>query len=345
MLGTEFLYGQGLGNQLFVYVTARAIAKERGFEFGTAGQDKLGNNMHSHEGVYFLDIDCGKNIPDEDISKYNIFDDDDTRLYLGNSNHDMQHGAYISGAKNSIHSVPDNTLLCGNLQDESYFDKYRDEIKQWLKVKPEYDSHKYTKDNLCILHLRAGDYSNNPELYLDRSYWLHGIKNMKKIRPDMEFLIITESIESAKKILPEYPMISQDIASDYVAIKNARYLLLGNSSFAVFPAMTSETVQYIIAPKYWARHNVSDGYWASEQNIYSFMNYMDKKGNIFTPDECRKELENYKKKSKKYANRNIRPAGINKMWQQLKVKLLYADFMFRKIIRKLERELGIIKKS
>ena len=343
MIGTEFLYGQGLGNQLFVYVSARAIAKELGYEFGTAGQDKLGNNMHSHEGVYFLDIDCGKNIPDEDIPKYNIFDDDDTRLYLGNSAHDMEHGAYISGAKESIHSVSDNTLLCGNLQAESYFDKYRDEIKEWLKVKPEYDSHKYTKDNLCILHLRAGDYSNNPELILDRSYWLHGIKNMKKIRPDMEFLIITESIEAAKKVLPEYPMISQDIASDYVAIKNARYLLLGNSSFAVFPAMTSETVKYIIAPKYWARHNVSDGYWASEQNIYSFMNYMDKKGNIFTPEECRKELEEYKKKSKKYANRNVRPTGLNKLVQQIKVKMLYANFMMKKIVRKLQRESGIIK--
>ena len=107
--------------------------------------------------------------------------------------------------------------------------------------------------------------------------------------------------------------------------------------------MTSETVKYIIAPKYWARHNVSDGYWASEQNIYSFMNYMDKKGNIFTPEECRKELEEYKKKSKKYANRNVRPTGLNKLVQQIKVKVLYSNFMMKKIVRKLQRESGIIK--
>ena len=34
MIGTEFLYGFGLGNQLFWYVSARALAKEKGFEFG-----------------------------------------------------------------------------------------------------------------------------------------------------------------------------------------------------------------------------------------------------------------------------------------------------------------------
>ena len=39
MVGTEFIDGQGLGNQLFCYVTARAVAKERGFAFGTAGQE------------------------------------------------------------------------------------------------------------------------------------------------------------------------------------------------------------------------------------------------------------------------------------------------------------------
>ena len=74
------------------------------------------------------------------------------------------------------------------------------------------------------------------------------------------------------------------------------YLLLSNSSFSCLPAHTSETLEYAIAPKYWARHNVSDGYWASEQNIYSLFHYMDRKGRLFTAEQCREELEEYKKK-------------------------------------------------
>lgn len=86
------------------------------------------------------------------------------------------------------------------------------------------------------------------------------------------------------------------MAKDYVTIKNAKYLILSNSSFAFFPAFTSETVEKVIAPKYWARHNVSDGYWASEQNIYEGFTYQDRKGRLFSAKECREELEEYKKR-------------------------------------------------
>jgi hypothetical protein len=57
MIGTEFIDGQGLGNQLFCYVTARAVAEENGYEFGTAGQECFAVNIHSNRGMYFMDID------------------------------------------------------------------------------------------------------------------------------------------------------------------------------------------------------------------------------------------------------------------------------------------------
>ncbi len=63
-------------------------------------------------------------------------------------------------------------LIYGNMQDEGYFLKYMDEIKNWLKVKPEYDSHEFTRDNLCIINVRGGEYTGSPELFLDRKYWL-----------------------------------------------------------------------------------------------------------------------------------------------------------------------------
>ena len=47
MIGTEFLQGQGLGNQLFCYVSARCIAEDLGADFATAGQEQLAVNIHS----------------------------------------------------------------------------------------------------------------------------------------------------------------------------------------------------------------------------------------------------------------------------------------------------------
>lgn len=325
MIGTEFIDGQGLGNQLFCYVTARAAALANGYEFGTAGQERFAVNIHSDRGMYFMDVDLGHRITAEEKKNFKVWHDAEERLFIGNSRHDLTHGCYVAGADPHIRRVEDGTLLYGNMQDESYFIDYLPQIRQWLKVKPEYDSYEYSRENLCVINMRGGEYTGSPELLIGRKYWLHGMREMKKIRPDMEFVIITDDVKTAGRILPDIEAHHFDIGKDYVTLKNAHYLLLSNSSFACLPAHTSETLKFAIAPKYWARHNVSDGYWASEQNIYSLFHYMDRKGRMFTAEECRQELDAYKKKSKKYAAINKKPAGA-----RLQIMKLHAWYIYKK---------------
>ncbi len=343
MIGTEFIKGYGLGNQLFFYVVTRCMALEKGVDYGFINPEQVGNVAQSNMGMYFMDIDMGTEIPMSDKSSFKIFTEQDDRLFMGNSNHDMTNGCYISGADPRLFDIEDNTLIYGNLQDQSYFEKYREQIKDWLHVKPEAESYEYTSDDLCIINMRGGEYTSCPELYLDRSYWLKAIANMKKINPNMRFMIVTEDEEAAKKVLPEYECHHFDMGKDYVTVKNARYLILSNSSFSLMPVMSSTELKYAIAPKYWARHNISDGFWSSEQNIYSFLHYQDKSGRIFEADECRRELEEYKKTSRLYARRNVRPGKVGHALQTVRKKTLYAVFFFKKIVRSLERRTGIIK--
>ena len=148
MIGTEFLKGQGLGNQLFCYVTARCIAKERGCAFGTAGQEQLAVNIHSKRGMYFMDMDLGEPIGDgQDLRKEELsrYEEKEVRFFLGTSVHDMTHGCYVAGADEALHHLSDNTLIYGNMQAESYFGKYREQIREWLRVRPEYDTHEFTR--------------------------------------------------------------------------------------------------------------------------------------------------------------------------------------------------------
>ena len=331
---------------MFCYVTARAVAEENGYEFGTAGQECFAVNIHSNRGMYFMDVDLGYSISKEEKKNFDRYDDAETRLYIGNSKHDMEHGCYVAGADERIHHVKDNTLIYGNMQDESYFIKYLPEIRQWLKVKPEYDSYEYSRENLCIINMRGGEYTGNFELFVDKKYWIHGMKEMRRIRPDMEFMIITDDVEAAGKMLPGIPAYHFDIGKDYVTLKNAYYLLLSNSSFACLPAHTSETLKFAIAPKYWARHNVSDGYWASEQNIYSLFHYMDRKGRMFSAEECREELEAYKKKSANYARINKKPGRVRCFFQNIRRRFIYGWFYLKKIlraiIRRVKKQNGVI---
>jgi hypothetical protein len=112
----------------------------------------------------------------------------------------------------------------------------------------------------------------------------------------MQFLVITENVEAAKRLLPELSdnIYHFDVGKDYATIKNARWLILSNSSFAYFPALVNEEAKFIIAPKYWARHNVSDGYWAMSTNLFKDFTYMDRDGKLQSYDECRREFELYK---------------------------------------------------
>lgn len=331
MLGTEFLKGQGLGNQLFCYVTARCLAIDLGYEFGCAGKSVFANNIHNCKGMYFLEVDLGG---DPDVETYGKYYEREHRIIVPNSRHDVLSGCYVAGVDDQMFRLSDDTLIYGNMQDERYFFHHMEDIKEWLKVRPEYESNRFSDDNICVLNFRGGEYVGGDELFLSKSYWEKAMAYMKKINDKMQFLIITDDIKSANKMLPDIPAYHFDLAGDYVAIKNAKYLIVSNSSFACFPVFTSNTLKFLIAPKYWARHNVSDGYWASEQNIYTGWNYMDRKGHIFSAEECRRELEKYKRKSRYFNNQN----GIRYSMRVIFYKI-YVNFKYYFIIVK--RKLGL----
>lgn len=339
MIATILSKGQGLGNQLFCYVTTRAIAKKNGYDFSIIGSETLANNMHSDCGLYFMDLEFGNNSSKEDYA--NTYYEKEDRIYTGNSRHDLMHGCYVTGTDKQLLNIPDNTIIMGNMQAEDYYMEYRDDVRSWLKVKPEYDCYDFSRDHLCVIHLRCSDYMDSPELFLRKKYWLDGIKAMKKLDPEMEFIIITNDVKEASKILPGIKAYNFDLAKDYSIIKNAYYLLLSNSSFTYFPAFCSDTVKYVLAPKYWARHNVSNGYWASEQNIYDGWHYMDRHGRIFSSDECKKQLEEYKRTAKEYKLLNKAPTGLKvKIWK-LKSELLYKQYIVIRLWRGLCRKIRL----
>lgn len=337
IIATELLKGQGLGNQLFLYVAVRCLALENNCDFAILNREILANNIHSNKGMYFMDMDCGLDASREEFE--DIYHEKEDWLYIGNSNHDINNGCYIAGADENLFNIKKSTLLYGNLQDEAYFGKYKDSIKEWLRVKPEYDSHAYSRENLCVINIRGGEYAGNPELFLRRKYWLDAMKIMKKKRADMEFVVVTDDVSAAKRILPEVEAHHFDLAGDYTAIKNAYYLILSNSTFAFFPAYTSDTLKYAIAPKYWARHNVSDGYWASEQNIYSNFVYLDRKGRLYTAEECRGELAEYKRTSQRYKRVGKKLTGVQLFMAKINAKWLIYKDLFIRMLRSLRRRI------
>ncbi len=244
--------------------------------------------------LFFLDY--GEALPEEAFPVH--LSELDERIYIPDSEHDLTRGCYVAGTDESLFSLSEryperNVLLSGNLQAWDYLAGYESRIRQWLSVNPDLDHREYARENVCILNIRGGEYAGNPELFVKRRYWLDAMRIMRAKRPDMKFLVVTDDPEAAAKVLPEVRAEHGDLAHDYTIVKNARFLILSNSSFACFPAFTGDA-ELVIAPKYWARHNVSDGFWSSEQNLYPSFTYLDREGKLFSAEDCRKELETYK---------------------------------------------------
>ncbi|MBQ7558050.1 MAG: alpha-1,2-fucosyltransferase [Lachnospiraceae bacterium] len=292
LTGTALLPGQGMGNRLFCYVSVRSLSLDAGEDFFLKGAELMPDFLSSApEGVMTPDH-SGE--PAE-------YREREERIYIGDSVHDMLHGCYVAGKDPDIRRAREVSgagdrpvLISGNLQDESYFSAHRQEVREWLKVSPDRDNKTLARDNVCLLNVRCGEYVQENALFLKRSYWQRAMEHMRKVRSDMEFHIVTDDTREASKLLPGIPVHHGEVSDDYSMLKNAHYLILSNSSFGFFPAYTSENLRYAIAPMHWARYNTSDGFWSSEQNIYSIFTYMDRQGGLHTPEECRELLESYK---------------------------------------------------
>ena len=307
MLVTELYHGQGIGNQLFVYVSTRVIASKLGYDFGIIGLQNSGDSRVNKDGFYFLNLDYGKQViggtspaggpptslPDGIVHYY--------KEYRHGLHTDSQLRTDIRLTDRNIFNLKDNTKIDGLLQSEDYFYDQIDNVKQWLKVKEEYEHWDTCDDNLCVLNFRGGDMVGNQGAYVSRMYWDNAIQRMMEYNSKMKFCVVTDDPKTANQMLPEFPIYHKDVAWDYVAIKNCKNIICSTSTFACFPLWTSETLEYCIAPKYFFHHNLSNGWWSLGCSIYSYPTYyMDREGRLFTPDECRVEWEEYKKTSNIY---------------------------------------------
>lgn len=293
MITTEIYNGQGLGNQLACYVTTRVVALDKGYEFGVM-------NPHKFKCLNFMDLEFGHQVtggssPAEGAPPtvlpdgiHNYFRERDVR---------HPNGSDIRIDDSLLEEIQDNTKLDGVFQSEKRIIHRKEEIKKWLKVKPELDCYDYSNENICVVNFRGGEYAGVPHFYLNQTYWNNAINRMLAINPNFEFIVITDDVNRARGFFPSFQVLHFDIAKDYTIIKNAHYLILSNSSFPYFATLCSETIKYILAPKYWGRHNISDGYWSCGYNIFQNHNYIDRENNLFTFEECEKEFEEYKLKN------------------------------------------------
>ena len=291
MIVTEIYNGQGLGNQLWCYVVTRTIAKKHGYDFGIMHPEKF-------KCLDFMNLDFGKEVIGGTGPEGGVPRELPKDIGFYYNEHAIKHpatGADIRVFDPLLASVPDGTKIDGIMQDEQYIADYKDEIRTWLRVRPDYIEKCQSGDDICIINFRGGEYTRIKDVFLPKKYWEDAIAHMRSINPLMRFVVVTDDVVTARTFFPDFEISHTSIGHDYATIYTATYLILSNSSFAWFPAWLSTKTQKIIAPKYWASHNISDGYWSTGGSLTHGFTYLDRAGVLSTYEDCLKEYIEYKK--------------------------------------------------
>lgn len=289
---TAFLTGN-FGNNLFGIVASKCIALDLGYEWGVDPRPQY-DYYNGMVQTHFLDLDYGK-FPE------GITDTYEEICIRYNHNGD---NTDIRTFDKNVYAISDNTKLLGGVwQSDKYFRHHMEKVYDWLKIKQEYVA-EYTNrlsesgivldDNTCVMNFRGGEYKWHPRLIIGAKYYHDCMLIMLEENPNMKFVIITDDVAGANQYVPGIPAYHFDIGMDYFIINSAKYCILSNSSFPIFAAITNKRSKKILAPEYWARHNVSTGYWATGDQYYPEFEYVSREGIVKSYDTVKLEAENWR---------------------------------------------------
>lgn len=273
MIAGIFHPGSGLGNQLFRYVATRVLAEDRGYDFGMI-------NPEGFKGKDFMEIDMGKQVPVGHVQVleggYLSINSDLKRF---EEKKIVENGVDVRSFDPEWAFVEDNTIIDGEFQDEKYFyHKMMGHITDATTGKPVHGAYGPLSrwletpvlampNDVCVIGFRGGEFQFIPELFLTRDYWETAITLMREVNPQMRFIAVTDDPTLAAAVLPREVKVTHDIATDWRMVRNAKYLIISNSSFYILPSLLNNHVKKVIAPRYWARRNT--GVWALPSNYYS----------------------------------------------------------------------------
>tara|TARA_R100001480_G_scaffold146464_1_gene145057 strand:- start:203 stop:1129 length:927 start_codon:yes stop_codon:yes gene_type:complete len=306
MLAASIHEHAGLGNQIWRYVCCRVFAEKLGYNFGVSHPGWRGK---------FLNIDWGED------PKMNVEEDSDFQsssgfsYYKEESIHHASAPGEIGDPDLKFETLEDNTYINGTFQKMSYIEDYRDKICEWLTYDDKYKITDFSDDNICVIQLRGGDYTTGHSM-LPPEYYHQAMHHMRQNNPDVEFVIVTDDPKTARRMIPNTPIIGSataeekdpdqkfiswyeytggPVSMDYTILNHAKYAIISSSTFAFWPIWTNKKLLNVIAPKYWFDYNRSDGWWRPKDGIVNdpAWLWMDKFGGLFESKTCIKLAKEY----------------------------------------------------
>ena len=272
----------GLGNQLFQYAFAYALARKHGVDLFI-------------DASYPLYYPTSKEIPDQHyyLNRFSIdFSPlfDITLLKYGHRLFPKKviKKIYILNLRNRISSLnlklinenltqgqseyadlPDNCYLSGYFQYPELFDPVKHDLRNKLTFsKPSVTSWEeemiHKAINPIAINLRRKDYLNATNLknqgICSVEYYRKAIEYINQYVPDATFFVVSDDIPDSRNYLSTIKAklhfinsdSNKDILSDMYLMQQCKHIILANSSYSWWSAYLSEGIsKIVIAPEKW----------------------------------------------------------------------------------------------
>jgi hypothetical protein len=289
-----------MGNNLYQLISSKCIALDLGYEWGVNPSPSHDYHNGANQ-MYFMDVDFGKPPEggfDEVCEKWTFLDHVDR--------------VNITRFDPALYAIKDGTRILGHnrahgplLQSKKYFAHRREEILTWMQTKPEYVE-QYNKiladleidlNEVCVINVRGGEYRTIPACLLQPSYWKMAMERALEGRPSLKFVVVSDDPQYASSLFPGLKVLPRDIGLNFYAVRTAKKRIIANSTFSWWAAWLGDWPidGFTIAPKYWARWNVSDGYWSTGDCWTQRFIYLDRNGVLTDGLKCEEEGEQYYK--------------------------------------------------
>ena len=304
----QFLNGQGLGNQLWLYYTGLSIAKRNNLNLNII-------NLENFLGIDFIDLSYNNKIS---------YIPDDIIILYEDQYYDKSLGMHVSIFDDKFLNISKDVLIYGNFQSEKYIiDSIRFNL---ISTDQNIYLHNFYKnffqsDNVCVLNIRGGEYKRYKSLILPINYWENCIHYFNKLYKNLKFYIVTDDPVYAKSIFPNIEVIS-GIKESFFSLMFAKNIIVSNSSFSYFPLRFNQKNPLVIAPFNWARFENSHNRWASPCNCYYGWKWMRNDGFLYSYTDAKFYSDISAKYYETYYDKSIPiTKNSNKFIMRLKKKL------------------------
>lgn len=266
----------GLGNQMFQYAAAQAVAISKGttLKLDISGFQKYGLH-HGFELTRIFNI-TGQVADAKDINSVLGWQNNYCVRYLM-----AMPFFHIFGSRRRvvepsfsywphIQLVPNSCYMTGYWQSEKYFQKIHSNIKNQFTFKEKASGHNLTlinlmsKVNSVSLHIRRGDYVSNLKAasihgVCPIEYYLQAIDYIENHVKNPYFFIFSDDIEWARlnlKIEHPHEFINQNFGAesynDMRLMSSCKNNIIANSSFSWWGAwLNNNESKIVVAPSKW----------------------------------------------------------------------------------------------